>query len=84
MQFPRRVSSVWKRPETAGGFKQRMENGQVKNYHISANGHEWAIQATTRRTALAGAMLEMLRAGYIRLLNFDAERVATWHITEVK
>ncbi len=56
----------------------------MKSYHISANGHEWAIQATTRRTALAGAMLEMLRAGYIRLLDFDAERVATWHITEVK
>ena len=56
----------------------------MKSYYISANGHEWAIQATTRRTALAGAMLEMLRAGYIRLLDFDAERVATWHITEVK
>ena len=56
----------------------------MKDYLVYANGREFAIKATTRRTALAGAMLEMLRAGYIRLLNFDAERVATWHITEVK
>ena len=55
----------------------------MKDYLVYADGREFAIKATTRRTALAAAMLEMLRSGYARLLNFDAERVATWKVMKV-
>ncbi len=56
----------------------------MKNYIVKAGKVTCPINATTRRTALAGAMLEMIRSGKVRLLDFDAETVARWSVQEVK
>lgn len=56
----------------------------MRDFLVNVGNAEYAVFATTRRTAVASVMLEMLRSGKIRLLDFDAERVSTWTVTEVK
>ena len=55
----------------------------MKDYIVHAGKAWFAVKATSRRTALVAVMLEMFRSGRARLLDFNAETVASWRVEKI-
>ena len=54
-----------------------------KEYIVEAGGKEYPIRATSRRTALVGVLIELLRSGTVRMLNFNGESTGGWKVVRV-